>query len=350
MNRMRNCTLISSPRTKIQKCKLSVVVPIYNAEKFLSTCLDSIISQDLDGFEVVLVDDGSTDSSEKICCDYAKKYSFVTTLHQANGGVSAARNLGVQHVLSEYVVFVDADDFLPIGALSTMYAVAESYPADMHIFNLARTSGSSLNVRVPESHLPLGVSYMEVQNVMHLLLRYQIPVGPVAKLFRSSLFQHIDFAMGMKVGEDLLFNLCYLNAVNSRVVLSDTVVYYCVVNPQSAMHTCDPQKDYDRLNASVEEWLHKSMLHEIFHDDFLYFKTINILQIISRGKAMPSEGNGYLPFLRSLPLPVIHSFAPRYQKRLNRLRKAGIYLKVLKLNFLLSEGKRYLKGCLREYI
>lgn len=107
--------------------ELSIIVPVYQAEKFLKTCVESILDQDFQDFELLLIDDGSKDGSEKICNDYQKQDSRVLVFHQKNKGVSAARNLGLDHARGKYICFVDADDALEKNLLSQcMQALKES--------------------------------------------------------------------------------------------------------------------------------------------------------------------------------------------------------------------------------
>ena len=92
--------------------KLSVIVPVFNTEKYLNRCIDSILSQTFNDFELILIDDGSTDSSPIICDEYAKKDKRVRVFHKENGGVSRARNLGIDNSFGEDVSFIDSDDFI----------------------------------------------------------------------------------------------------------------------------------------------------------------------------------------------------------------------------------------------
>lgn len=317
---------------------LSIIVPIYNAERFLARCLLSIVEQDIHPFEVILVNDGSTDSSENICLDFVRRYSFIKFFAQQNCGVSSARNLGVQHARGEFVAFVDADDILPDHALSTMIAVGSDHPADMHVFNTAKISGIPSNVPLSTSSLPFDGVYVEPTEVMSLLLRYAVPVGPVAKLYNRTFFDRVCFTPGMKVGEDLLFNLHYLGEVRAPIFFADVVVYHCIDNKQSAMHMIDVQKCYDQLNAAVGEWLHQRTQYEALKDDLDYFQTVNILQIIFRAGVVPSVENGYLPFLRSLPDSVIAGFSPKWQARIHRFRSPS--LNFWKLYLLAAAFKR----------
>ena len=109
----------------MEKCNFSIIVPIYNVEKYLSLCLDSILSQSLSNFEVLLIDDGSSDSSLSICDMYAKRDSRIKVFHKKNEGVSIARNIGLDNACGEWIVFVDADDLLEKRALESLLACAE---------------------------------------------------------------------------------------------------------------------------------------------------------------------------------------------------------------------------------
>lgn len=120
--------------------KISVIVPVYNKEKYLNNCLDSILSQTYDNIELLLVDDGSTDGSAAICDDYAKKDSRVRVIHKQNGGVSSARNLGIESAGGDHITFCDADDELLPTALSDMYDAAQKYSADITVGGIENIS------------------------------------------------------------------------------------------------------------------------------------------------------------------------------------------------------------------
>ena len=106
----------------------SVIVPVYNVEKYLHRCVDSILAQSYSDFEVLLVDDGSMDKSGTICDDYALKDNRIRVFHQANAGVSAARNKGIDEAKGEYVVFVDSDDYLKLEKLNNLYVNSVEKP------------------------------------------------------------------------------------------------------------------------------------------------------------------------------------------------------------------------------
>jgi len=108
--------------------KISVIVPVYNVEKYLRECVDSVLAQTFKDFELILVDDGSPDNSGKICDEYAAKDSRVRVFHKANGGVSSARNFGIKESRADYIAFLDSDDWWNFRFLEKMHAVAEKFP------------------------------------------------------------------------------------------------------------------------------------------------------------------------------------------------------------------------------
>lgn len=112
--------------------QISVIVPVYNVEKFLHRCVESILSQTLDDFELILVDDGSKDNSGAICDEYARKDFRVKVFHKKNSGLSAARNTGLEKALGKYVIFVDSDDYwADVNCLDYLYKLIEEFDADV---------------------------------------------------------------------------------------------------------------------------------------------------------------------------------------------------------------------------
>ena len=114
---------------------LTVVIPVYNVEKYLKRCIDSILVQEWKHYDILLVDDGSTDNSPQICDDYAKAYDFISVFHKENGGLSAARNTGISHAEGEYVYFPDSDDWIEPNTFSDLAEVIESDQYDIISFN-----------------------------------------------------------------------------------------------------------------------------------------------------------------------------------------------------------------------
>ena len=111
--------------------KISVIVPVYNTEKYLPRCIDSILAQTFTDFELLLIDDGSTDNSGRICGEYALKDKRIKVVHKENGGVSRARNLGIDNAQGEYLSFIDSDDYIRPTMYSELIAIADKYNVDL---------------------------------------------------------------------------------------------------------------------------------------------------------------------------------------------------------------------------
>ena len=110
---------------------ISVIVPVYNVERYLRQCLDSLINQTYNELEVIMVDDGSKDSSGKICDEYSEKYDNFKVVHKENAGLGMARNTGFEHIKGEYVTFVDSDDYLEPDCIATLYNELRNKDVDM---------------------------------------------------------------------------------------------------------------------------------------------------------------------------------------------------------------------------
>ena len=183
--------------------KISVIVPVYNTEQYLRQCLDSILCQTFSDFELILVDDASTDRSGVICDDYSMKDKRVKIFHCGkNSGVSAARNLAIDHSTGEYLVFIDSDDFIDSKYLETLNSVS----ADLVLsnFKLYWPSTSHYNQYPSEN----GLFSIESQKdaVLYLKGGYA-PIAVWGKLFCKSIIErhNIRFDTAQKTCEDILF-------------------------------------------------------------------------------------------------------------------------------------------------
>ncbi len=184
---------------------LSVIVPVYNVALHLQGCVDSLLSQRFVDFEVLLIDDGSTDGSGKICDEFAEKDRRVVALHKKNGGASSARNFGVDKAQGEYIVFVDADDFVTDSYLEHLM---ES-DSDMVVTGV-QMFGAKNDLSLPKSRADFGIeglaSHWNTPPVMNYLYCY-----PVAKRFKLKIIREnvIRFDEALFFSEDLYFNMRY---------------------------------------------------------------------------------------------------------------------------------------------
>lgn len=217
---------------------ISIIVPVYKAEPYLHRCVDSLLAQTFTDFEVLLIDDGSPDRSGEICDDYARKDARVRVFHQENGGVSAARQRGVEKANGEWVTFVDADDYLPNNSLQTMYLLVERYDTDLVV-------GATLN----DKRMKTIGDELPIADYRKLLIEEKIAASPCAKLIRRVLFTPYVFDIPRQIvfGEDLLMNIRLAYQTNKKVSICKDYVYEYVQNQASCMHSFKMTLDYAEM-------------------------------------------------------------------------------------------------------
>lgn len=182
---------------------ISVIVPVYNTEKYLHRCVDSILAQTFTDFELLLIDDGSTDSSGAICDEYAQKDSRVRVFHKENGGVSSARNLGLDKAKGKWVTFVDSDDWIKESFLNKLY-INEIESVDI-VISYANYVGKPNYKNYIE-----GKYKIELVELLFLHNDLAWQTSPWAKLYKTEICRDIRFKEGMHIGEDLVFLYSYL--------------------------------------------------------------------------------------------------------------------------------------------
>lgn len=206
--------------------KISIIVPVYKAEPYLHRCIDSILAQTFTDWELLLVDDGSTDRSGEICDEYAKKDKRIRVFHKENGGVSSARNLGLEKIQGEYVTFVDADDWIDADALNVCMTEIEVNDLDVLQFSFTR-----------DEHLlgSLSSDSTEVCSLPDYLEKRMLLVSVWSSIIRSSIVQKhkIRFDCQMKLAEDQLFLFMCMEYATKLMRIPNRLYYY-YDNPQSA--------------------------------------------------------------------------------------------------------------------
>ena len=241
--------------------KISVIVPVYKAEKYLHRCVDSILSQTFTDFDLILVDDGSPDNCGVICDEYAQKDNRVRVFHKENGGVSSARNLGLDKAQGEWITFVDSDDYIEDGFLY----IPDSAQDDLLIQNYKVIEGENYDVKFENSIIPpTQIQEFINQNIDKLWLR-----TPWSKFFKREIIykNKIKFTEGVKIGEDTIFVLDYLFHINSVQFLNSANYIYInegdnlynkyKLSAEKAVETFHLFIErYNRLNADSITFLH----------------------------------------------------------------------------------------------
>jgi len=199
--------------------RISVVIPVYNVAAYLQECLESILQQDYQNLEIILIDDGSTDESGMICDRYAAQDSRIHVIHQKNGGAAAAKNAGLRIATGEYLSFADSDDYLEPGAYSHMLQVLKESGADAGEFSFRYVSKSGTEDRILYNQ-------REVLSGKDYLVRFTQGWNCALlwnKLYKRSLFEGIFFEEGHRIDDEYFTYQGFMNA--DTVVCDGAVVY-----------------------------------------------------------------------------------------------------------------------------
>lgn len=201
---------------------VSVIVPVYKVEPYLRKCVDSIIGQTYRNLEIILVDDGSPDNCGCICDEYAEKDSRVKVIHKENGGLSDARNIGMQAMGGEYLAFVDSDDWLDPQAVERLVSAAEGSGADLVIGRCVRVKdGAERTARRPSGRGSAG----ELDAVSAMRQMFRGGCAAWARLYRCDIHAGIEFPIG-EINEDEAVVLKVLDRCKKVTIIGETVYYY----------------------------------------------------------------------------------------------------------------------------
>ncbi|MDE1507155.1 glycosyltransferase family 2 protein [Ligilactobacillus salivarius] len=237
---------------KNEKVKISVIVPIYNVEKYLKKCLDSIINQTFKEFEIILVDDGSTDNSEMICKEYRRKDSRIVYLKKNNGGLSDARNYGLDYANGEYVAFIDSDDYLGKNFLEFLYRAIRTSKSEVAVCGFVIEYEDEKNLQDVSLHED-NVT-ITGKDLLHRVMKYKDGYSYVVawnKLYKRELFDNIKFAKG-KVYEDEWINYPLFWNVD-KVYLLDKKLYHYVQRTGSIKNSRMSLKKIESMNEMLKD-------------------------------------------------------------------------------------------------
>lgn len=276
---------------------ISIIIPVYNTEKYLHRCLDSILDSACEDFEVILVNDGSTDRSPRICEEYAAKDSRIKVIHQKNQGVSSARNRGICECSGEWIIFIDSDDHIS-PEFPGMVAQEKYKDTDLLLFDFVKSTED--RKPLPHSAKPLvfGAGRMP-----ELLKRILVPRrlsstgnvdfrSPCARAYKKSIIDQysIRFSPDIVIGEDLLFNMEYQLRARSCVYIP-TPVYTYDIHTGSATHGFRPDliKNHEKLQARLKKLLIKCHMFSSLETEFYSYSLENMTYVLIHGIFNPDN-------------------------------------------------------------
>lgn len=236
---------------------VSIIVPVYNASRYLRKCVQSVIAQDFAYWELILVDDGSQDDSYAICQELAAQDSRIIALHQENGGANSARLNGYKHIKGEYITFLDSDDTLPTCALSALFAGMD---AETDIVRGAMVNVNEVGDIVGKENFSVPGNLIQGnENYQVALFKDLVPAYLCGGLYKACLFSNEAFQKTIDyklcIGEDFVTNV-YVSRNVRQVRFIDTVTYEYFTNVNAAMNTSVIGREYcQRADESIAEFL-----------------------------------------------------------------------------------------------
>ena len=244
--------------------KISVIIPVYNSEKTLPKCLDSLLSQSCDNIEIILVNDGSTDSSAEICKKYAFLHPEIKCLEKENGGVSTARNTALDIAQGDYITFVDSDDWVTPDYFESINGVLKDFDYDFIQFSQATVKGDERSEK--------SVSVFDSSNHEEIIHRIVSDMckkhinSPNGKVYKRQIIEEnaIRFKEDIEVGEDRTFNIQYALNIKSFRVLEQPLYIICLENEESLSRKKrnDLDKQIEKAEEYLKDALNKSNLSE----------------------------------------------------------------------------------------
>ncbi|MBE7020160.1 MAG: glycosyltransferase family 2 protein [Ruminococcaceae bacterium] len=235
---------------------ISIIIPVYNVEKYLEECVDSIISQDFENKEIILVNDGSTDNSPAICDEYAKKHDCIRVVHKENGGLSDARNAGLKEAKNQYILFVDSDDYIAKNSLKAIARVADSSRADVILLEAKKFFPDGTSIGIGD-----GITADKVRNLScdealsNLSEAPKFPASACTKLIKRELFlknENLLFKKGL-LSEDIDWSL-KLFCIADTFDYCDIDYYYYRQNRQGSITNTLGSKNISDFLYILKKW------------------------------------------------------------------------------------------------
>lgn len=258
---------------------VSIIIPVYNTERFLKCCLDSVMRQTYPHLEILLIDDGSTDESGQICEEYASADPRIHVIHQKNGGLSDARNKGIALATGDYLAFVDSDDYIHERYIELLLEACTKEGCDAGIANYQKVTSDTCRCAVPDL-IPQEILTNVQANMRIYDYPYYIRTSTAwGKLFRRNLFHKIRFPKG-RIHEDEATTYQLLYAAN-QVVYIDAAIYYYRQNPNGIMLSGYSERNLQYFDAirerltfyqqHKEKELYDLTLNRAFFDTIIHY-------------------------------------------------------------------------------
>lgn len=232
--------------------KLTIIIPVYQVKPYLDRCLNSVLAQSFKDFDVILVDDGSTDGSQDICDKYAQQYNNIQVIHKSNGGLSSARNTGIEAATSKYIMFIDSDDMIHSKTAEIQISLLEHNNADACICSLQRfTNENDIDILGNSNLKNVSViTGLEAEEQFFNKKNTANFVSACGKVFKRELFNNISFPEGRLFEDEFTTYRIYYKC--SKIIVLDDTLYYYYVNENGITQNLNLDKRFDEYDAQEE--------------------------------------------------------------------------------------------------
>lgn len=251
-------------------CKISIIIPVYNVEKYLARCLHSVLKQTLEDIEIILINDGSNDDSLKICNEFKNKDSRIKVINKLNEGVSVARNVGIEEARGKYILFIDSDDWVDEKICEVLYENIERYNSDLSMCNIVlEENDKKINVKMNIDNYYLNKNQIKYEVILPLIENEQYNGyheeasfrGPVARLFKHDILinNNVRFKKDLSIGEDFIFNIEYMKYIET-LTISEEYMYHYRKYSESTMRKYNEKcwEIYKVLLINLENYLYEN--------------------------------------------------------------------------------------------
>lgn len=227
--------------------KISIIIPVYNVEKYIKKCLDSVINQTYKNIEIIVIDDGSTDKSSSICDEYAKKDKRIRVIHQENKGLSGARNTGLKYITGDYITFIDSDDYVEKDYVEYLYNLIIEDDYDISACNFVKIYEKNIDKKNGDNKYILN---REQAFSMMLDIENNFTTTAWAKLYKKNLFKDIKFPEN-EIYEDIETTGNILLKIN-KMIYSEKPKYNYYIRIGSLSYSNYSIQELDRIKHSKE--------------------------------------------------------------------------------------------------
>lgn len=275
-----------------EKDLISVIIPVYNVEKYLDECINSVVNQTYTNIEIMLVDDGSIDDSSNICDEWKKKSECIKVIHKKNGGLSDARNVGIENAQGKYIIFVDSDDWIPRDSIEYLYNLIINYEADIVCGTILEVFDRKYirKINIKEDIVVAN----NVEALEDLMYMQRITNSASGKIYKKELFDSIKYPVG-KLYEDLGTTYKVFSKANKIVLSNKNVYFYFKNNQESIVNRKYSYRELDRITFAREELefinnnynqLREAAIYKLYYESII---TIGKMPIKNKDRKMVYE-------------------------------------------------------------